>query len=370
MTPTTAEPDIIQEDQTVWDTTRRPVGCSHCQRVFLLSEDQVNKTCPLCQQGELSPQPAVMHPAPPELMLGFRVGKNALSQIYETFTRAVWIRPTGFTRDALLAHTIPIFWPMWLVDTDIKGSWQMEAGFNYQVESSKDYYQGGSWHSRKQIEERIHWEPRLGTLSHHVDNTPTAALNEHQNRQTMTGDYPLNQAVPFAVEKVKGALIEVPDLPPQNAWPLAKPEVDRKAGRVCAEAAGADHFRNYVIQADYQNLNWTLFLLPAYITYYQDDEGTPQILLVNGQSGHINGPKMASRKRGLQIAGILAGIAGLFLLLALIGLLLTALFPPAGIIAAVLGLIGFGLGIGAIFPAVWPGQWNRKQQGPKIAKSK
>jgi hypothetical protein len=370
MSPTTTSPEIIQEDQTIWGTTRRPVGCSHCKRVFLLSEDQNSKTCPLCQHGKLSPQPAVMHPAPPELMLPFQVGKNTLSQIYDTFTREVWIRPAGFNKEALLAHTIPLFWPMWLVDTDIQGSWQIEAGYDYQVESSKEYYQGGSWQSRKQIEERIRWEPRLGTVSHHIDNTPAAALNEHENRQAMTGRYPLNQAVPFAAEKVKGALIEVPDLPPQNAWPLAKPAVDRKASMVCAKAAGADHFQNYAVHADYQHLNWTLFLLPAYATYYEDDEGQPQIVIVNGQTGAIHGPQMASRKRGLQTAGILAGIAGLFLLLTLIGLLLTAIFPPAAIIAAVLGLIGFGLGIGAIVPAVWPGQWNRKQQGPRIARSK
>jgi len=63
---------------------------------------------------------------------------------------------------------------------------------------------------------------------------------------------------------------------------------------------------------------------------------------------------------------ILGAVAvGLFIL-AVIGFVFMAIFPPAGLVAAFLSLLGFGVGCGALFPAIWPVQWNRKQTGPRI----
>ncbi len=358
--------DIIQETQMLWGTERQPLGCPHCRRVFLASQAKLGKPCPFCRQGRLESQPARMRLAEPEKILPFKFGKRDLQSIYENFVSGVWIKPEDFTAENLFRRTVPVFWPLWLVDCDIHGHWQMEAGFNYQVESAKEYYAGGQWQSRKQIETRLRWEPRLGEITHHVDNVAVPALEEHQNRWQMTGGYKLDRAEPFDPGEETNALLEVPDLPPEDAWQLAQPKVDQTAAHICEDAAGADHSRNFALKADYQHLNWTQFYLPLYATVYKDDLGQPQILIVNGETGRIQGPRLASPKRGLRIAGIIAALSGVLLVLALISGLLTALFPPAAIIAALLGLMGFGLGIAAIVPAVWPGQWNRKQNSITI----
>jgi len=365
--PTSA---IIEETQSIWGTNRHPLGCPHCRRVFITNASHLNAPCPFCRQGRLESQPVRMRPAQPEKVLPFKVGKRDLPAICEDFVSGVWIRPDDFTAENLLKRALPVFWPLWLVDCDLSGHWQIEAGFDYQVESAREYYAGGRWQSRKQIETRVRWEPRLGEITHHVDNVAAPALEEHQNRLKMTGGYHLERGEDFHPDREGNALLEVPDLPPEDAWPLAKPKVDQAAAQVCAQAAGADHSRNFTLKADYQNLNWTQFYLPLYATYYKDDDGQPQILIVNGETGRIQGSRLASPKRGLRIAGIIAVIAGVLLILALIGLLLTAAFPPAGLIAALLGVLGFGVGIAAIVPAVWPGQWNRRQDSPTITTRK
>ena len=356
----------VEEGQTPWNTNRQPVGCPHCQRAFLVQESQVNSPCPLCRQGHLEPQPIRLSPGAPEKLLPFKITPHHLPAIYTTFTSGVWIRPDDFTPQNLLQRCQAVFWPLWLVDSDVKGQWQMEAGFDYQVESSKEYYQNGGWQSRKIREDRIRWEPRRGTIDYHIDNVPAPALEEHKNRWQMTGAYNLDAADAFQPVKLNNALIEVPDLPPVNAWPLAKPQINKTLGEVCAKASDAQHVQNFALKATYENLNWTQFLLPMYATYYLDDEGQPQILIVNGETGKIEGPRLASQKRGLRIAAVVAGAAVLLLLLAIIAFLLTAIFPPASIIGAFLGILGLGTGIGAIIPAIWPWQWNRKEQSQKI----
>lgn len=366
MADDTQKATLIDETKSLWNTERQPAGCPHCQRAFLVPPDQIGVLCPLCRQTNLEKQPVRMRPAEPERILPFQVGKDKLRTIYESFISGVWIKPEDFSTQHLLERAIPIFWPLWLVDCDISGHWQMEAGFDYQVQSTKESFSGGEWHSRKKIEDRVRWEPRLGELNTHADNVNVPALEEHRNREQLTGPYHLEHAKAFVPDQLGNALLEVPDLPPEDAWPLARPQVDKTAARICAKAAGAQHQRNFAIKGDYQNLNWTQFLLPLYATYYRDDEGQPQVVIVNGETGKINGPRLASPKRGLRIAGIIAGAAGLLFVLALVSLLLTMVFPPAGIIAALLGILGFGTGLAAIVPAVWPGQWNRKQEGPRI----
>lgn len=360
--------NIIEEGQALWGTDRQTAGCPHCQRGFVVKEEHINTLCPLCSTGQLEPQPLRLRLTEPEKLLPFTVKSQSLQSIFDDFVSGVWFKPEDFTVENLIKRSKAIFSPLWLVDSDVKGRWQMEAGFNYQVESSKEYYQDGGWRSRSIVENRVNWEPRLGELDTHVENVIVPALEEHQNRQQMTGGYSLDKAVNFQTELLNSAVVEAPDLPPEDAWLQAKPKIDRSLAQVCEKAAGAQHSRNFAVKGEYYNLNWTQFLLPMYVTFYHHDNEEPQILVVNGETGEIKGPRLASQKRGLRIAAILGGIAGFLLLLALLGFLLTAIFPPAGIIAALLAILGFGVGLGALFPAIWPAQWNRTHQEPKITK--
>jgi len=366
MTDQIPKTNILEQSQTPWQTGLQPAGCPNCKRTFLVPADRINASCPLCRSSRLTPQPAQLTNNQPEKLLPFRVNNNQLNHIFTEFVSGVWLKPEDFTAESLLKQTQPVYWPMWLVDSDIDGHWQMEAGFDYQVQSAKEVYSSGEWHSLKEIEKRIRWEPLLGTAEIHVDNICVPALEEHRNRQQMTGAYPLDRALPFRNDQLGNTILEVPDLSPREAWRLARPQVQRELGKICISAAEADHQKDFAIQADYHKLNWTQFLLPMYTTHYFDDDGQPQVLVVNGVTGSIHGPKLASRKRGLHIAGILAGVAGAVLLLALIGLLLAAVFPPAGLLGAFLGILGLGVGLGAIIPAVWPGQHNRKQRDLRI----
>ena len=354
--------ELIEENEHPWHSNRQPAGCKHCQRIFLVPDNRIGSACPLCRRSQLESQPILTRLGDPEKMLSFKINKNQLNSIYQNFVSGVWIKPEDFKAEQLLKRTTPIFWPLWLVDSEVAGHWQMEAGFNYQVESAKETYVSGQWRSQKEVETRIRWEPRLGKVKTHIENVSVPALEEHRQRHAMTGNYALNQSIDFDPQRLGSSLLELPDLPPEQAWPQAKPLVDQAVGKICVEASDAQHHRNFALEASYDHLNWTEFFLPMYTTFYTDDNGNPQILFVNGESGQIAGPHLASQKKGFQIAGILAGIAGLFLLLALLGFLLTIVLPPASIAAALAGLLGIFFGIAAVVPAVWPSQWNRKQR--------
>ncbi len=92
----------------------------------------------------------------------------------------------------------PVYWPMWLIDCDVDGHWQMEAGFDYQVESTKESFSDGQWRSSQQIENRIRWEPAFRRDPNSFYEHTCPALEDHQARVQQTGRYPLEKAQPYA----------------------------------------------------------------------------------------------------------------------------------------------------------------------------
>jgi hypothetical protein len=355
---------IVTENEAFWDIHRQPAGCPHCKRVFLVEENKLGGLCPHCYQGSLESQPARLRSKQPERIMPFNIKRNQVQSEVDHFVSGVWIKPTDFQTKNLMERMAPIYWPMWLVDCDVDGHWQMEAGFDYQVESTKESFSGGQWQSKKQIENRIRWEPRLGQIQTHLDNIVTPALDDHKTRFQQTGTYRIEDAKPFDPQHLGSALIEVPDLPPDNAWPLAKPQAEKRAARLCAKAAGAGHARHFALKANYDGKNWTQLLLPMLTSYYLDDNGHPQVIILNGETGKISGPRLASQKKGFRMAGIIAAISGVLLMIALFSLILSSLVPVLRRVAAFMSILGIGVGITAIIPAIWPWQWNRQQAKP------
>ena len=344
------------------------LSCSNCHRTFLALSRLMGHSCPLCQMGKLEASIPRKLNLQPEAVLPFKVGQPHLQSICASFIKSVWIKPEDYTTENLITRSIPLFWPLWLVDADTHGDWKMEAGFDYQVESAKEAYVNGQWQSLKEVKTRIRWEPRLGAFSTHIDNVSVPALGEHQNRLGMTGSYPLDQSKKFEEKFMDKALLEVPDIPIEKAWETARPKFDARVETICQEAAGAQHSKEFTLNAEYHNLNWAQLYLPLYATHYKDDNGEPQILIINGQTGKINGPRLASPKRGLKIAGIIGIVAGAFFVLGLLALLISLMVEEAKVVAGLFAFLGVGTGFIALIPAIQPRIWNRNQKGPRIAK--
>ena len=165
--------------ETLWGVQFTPAACPACKQVFLVRSTAKGQVCPACVRGYLAPQPALSRSERPEMQIIFRKSKNDLLPIVANFVNSVWLRPVDFNQENLIHRAMPVFWPMWLVDSDVHGAWQAEAGFDYQVKSSQESYSGGGWRTREVIETRIRWEPRLGQIRRHYDNITASALSYH-----------------------------------------------------------------------------------------------------------------------------------------------------------------------------------------------
>jgi hypothetical protein len=266
------------------------------------------------------------------------------------------------TPENLRARVRHLFLPMWLVDTEVRASWQAEVGFDYEVVSHREQYaDGAGWRTDEVEEQRVRWEPRAGRLARTYENVTAAALGAHAALQRVLGDFSLSDAEPYSDGVMTAAMVRSPDRAPEAAWADAIPGIRRRAAQECRRAATADHIRDFRWAPDYGNQTWTLLLLPVYASYYLDDEGAAQRVLINGQTGQVYGARRGSMRRAQRVALIVGGVAlALFLIslgVGLAGLLLPPLFV-VGILGVVLALL---VGVGATVPLLRVWRFNRKQ---------
>jgi hypothetical protein len=349
-----------------WGTSLTAVHCSHCEEAHLVPEDDIPPRCPFCLQGAAEVQPALLPEEPPEQAVAFGISKSRLGTILEQWSKPIWFRPTDLRVEVLSQRARRYLVPLWLVDGHVEATWKADVGFDYQVVSSQERYQDGAgWSSRQVQETRIRWEPRVGRLSRSYENLAAPALDDHQQIMARLGEYDLRERQGYDVDVAAQAAVRVPTLEPEAAWPGAQTAFVQAARTECQQAAGADHIRDFAIDAQYGGLNWTLLLLPAYVTWYEEgDQIWP--LLINGQSGRVSGIRRASATKASRASFLVGAMA---LLLFLLGGLVAAaglVVPPLLIVGGVVLFIGAVLAVMAPIPMISVWVFNRRTgSGPK-----
>jgi hypothetical protein len=228
-----------------------------------------------------------------------------------------------------------------------------------QVISHRERYDNGRWQTREVREGRIRWEPRVGRLRRTYHNIPAPAMEEHAGLRRRLGDYDLNVAAPYQPEQVADAPIRLPDRQPADAWPDAEPAVFSTAMEECRRAAKADHIRDYHWSPNYASHNWTLLLLPLWATFYRDDEGRLEPVLMHGQTGRLSGRRRASFKRARRYTVAMAALAAALLFLGLLAALAGS-YQPEWVPAAA-GILLAGVFTGLLAPLPLLIAWNQNR---------
>jgi len=348
-----------------WGTQMDVWVCENCDWRFLLPTDSSAQTCPHCYQIELSlvanPAEVLDENMPPERVIPFQISSQQLFQAIESFGTGIPFAPADLNPANLSNRIRQIYLPMWLVDIDVQASWQAEAGFEYEVVSHQDRYDGVGWDSQQVKEVRTRWEPRLGNLQRSYANQAAPATQDAPRLKGALGDFDLGASEAYDPEKIASGLVRLPDRTTQDAWNEAALAVQRSAAEECRLACRADHIRQFQWKAEYPAQNWTLCLLPVISTYYVDDAQARQPVLIHGRTGKIHGVRRASQQRAQKLSVILLlialGIFALSLVLLALGVAAPFLFP-AGIIGMFAALL---TGLGAIGPIAAAAWFNRQQ---------
>jgi hypothetical protein len=336
---------------------RFPHGCPACQRLVLARQPLV---CPLCGAEELEASDAAVDAAKPELIVPFTVDEAAAKMALTAFVKPRWFKTKDLQVDALMDRLTRVWVPHWLVDVDVEGSWEAEAGYDYQVKSSREHFSSGNWQSQEVVETRIRWEPRCGVVAHRVDNASAAGIGIFSALVSRVGAWDHDAAIAGAPPESDA--LWLPDMRRRAAWATAEGSVRHSIGRVVHQAMGSDHLQEFTLSPNYDQAYWTWLMLPLYTTWYTDDAGKRWVLYVHGQHGSVSGARMASVWRGSVLAGIIVSVAACIAVLGLVLALVAIAFPPLLAVAIGVVVVAAVVGCFAIWPVAGPWRCNARER--------
>lgn len=354
--------------RSVWGADLRAAICERCNWRYLLPGKITDMPlCPHCLHARLAlldeGAEQFPYPYPPEMVAPFSVSESALEGAVRKFADGIPYPPQDLNYTAMRSRLVPVYLPMWLVDGQVCATWQADAGFDYQVVSHQEYFNENQhgWQTREVRENRVRWETRVGRLNRTYHNISAPALEDAPQVKQRLGDFRMDKLERYHPLHIENAFVRLPDRATDDAWSNAVAAFQSRAAEECREACEANHIRQYRWSAQFENLNWTLLLLPTYTTYYLDDENNYQPVLIHGQTGLISGNRRASMRRAQRTSFIFLGIA---LVVFLLGLILGALsvpMPPLAPLAGIAVLVGIVGALLAFIPIGVAWDFNRKQ---------
>jgi hypothetical protein len=336
---------------TAWGTQLNVFYCPYCHVAHLAPADAALTVCPACLRAEISAQPERMRRESPELVIPFAVNKQQATNALAAWAKGIWFRPPELRAETLLSRVQRYYLPLWLVDSDVEATWQAEVGYDYQVASFQERYQGGRWDSQQVTETRVRWEPRVGRLKRRYDNVVVPALEEHERWMARLGGFDYRTRKPYSSAAVAYSVVRVPDHLPEAAWSEAETAFERAAAIECKVATEADHVRNWGMRARYAGVHWTQMLVPVYVSHYREGDGAYPVW-INGQDGRVYGARRMSQRAATITSLVIAAVA-------LLCFLLGAVLTVVGVGIALIALSLF-VGVLAPVPAMWAWIHNRR----------
>ncbi len=347
-----------------WGIQRVISDCPKCHSSFLIPEIDLETKCPVCFQGNLEESTSLFRREPPEKIIPLVIDPKRAIPLLDKFVNEVKIRCDDFSTQQLSSRMKLFYFPMWLVDATVNGQWDARAGFPQQVKSSIERFNNGTWQSQDVIEKKLRWEKRIGEISRRYENIAVLANSTFQKiltYRTNNHNYDLNQSIPYSPSILSKNPIAVPNIEPEIAWQSAQPIFEKLAHNDVVTACDADQIQDYHINPTFEDFNWTQVLLPVLSTYYLDDEGQYQVIMINGQTGEIKGKRIASQRKGFLYASIAFAIALATFLLGLGAFAIAPIIPPVSFLGLLFIPIAIIATVVAGYFMVLPWSWNKTQ---------
>ena len=324
-------------------------SCPACKREYFVPADFNGLSCPICQQAALIASPQRPQSTPIEHFAPITLLPEALHASLLSFCKGSAFPFPDFKPENMAQRLVLLYWPIWMTDADLDGEWDAVFGFDYNVESSREYMGNTGWSSQKVIKTRVKEDPRKGFFKRHYDNVLSPALQTHSVRVSQIGHYDMETSQVWDPAKTARSVIQNRTIPQEANEEFVRKQLASLAEADCRQAADAQHPKSFTYYGEFNKMNWTLAILPMFTTYYEDDKGKRYAVAINGQSGQAYGQRVASMKKAWLIAGILFAIA--------LVLSLVLYLSKVDFFVCAPGLIIF-----ALIPIIRAVAWNRKEK--------
>ncbi|MEM8555475.1 MAG: primosomal protein N' (replication factor Y) - superfamily II helicase [Pseudomonadota bacterium] len=277
--------------------------CTSCGAAVEFESAVHAAECPFCATPIVGGTGTDRH-IKPRGLLAFELDEDAARDAMTKWLGRLWFAPNGLQEYARKGRRIQgIYMPYWTYDAQTQSRYTGQRGEVYYV-TRRD----GQGKTRR--EARVRWYPARGQVRRFFDDVLVPA-SRSLPKQVMDALPPwdLSRLRPYQVEYLAGLRAEAYTVELDEGYHEARAYMDRTIERDVRFDIGGDRQRIRDIDTDISNVTFKHVLLPVWVAVYRF-QGKPYQILINGQSGRVQGERPYSVWK-IALAATIAFVAAL-----------------------------------------------------------
>ena len=263
------------------------ISCESCGATLRVEEHQRTTRCPYCDSPKVVERPPSRDRPDPSFVLPFVVTeRNALNAVKGWLTKAGLFARSDF-KSASVKKTRAVYLPAWLYGAVAESDYQAEIGENYTT--TETYVSNGKVQTRTVT--KTEWRSLAGRCTAYVRDIVVSASKGLPNEELETVEpFEFGALHRYDPALISGWAAEEPSLSLEKCRRLAQAESLEEIGRGLGEFMPGDSSRNVRHSTRLVDEVTDLVLLPLWVFSARYAEDAPPVrVLVNGQTGEVNG---------------------------------------------------------------------------------
>lgn len=303
------ERGLAQIESTAVTEEKRTVKCNACAAEFTFDPNVHAATCPFCA----SPVVAETHSVrviQAAALVPFELDQKAAMDAYQKWLGKLWFAPNDVTKYARAEGRFTgMYVPYWTYDAQTYSDYRGQRGDAYYVTVRDN---DGKTSQRREIR----WTRVSGSVERFFDDVLVVASRSLPKKYADRLDtWRLASLQPYKKEYLAGFRSEVYSVDLKDGFVEAKQRMENQIRSDVRSDIGGDEQRIDNIHTQWQDLKFKHILLPIWLAAFRY-RGKVYQILVNGQTGEVEGARPYSWIKIALAVGAAVIVAGVVIWLA------------------------------------------------------
>jgi hypothetical protein len=239
-----------------------------------------------------------------DILIPFLLNQKDASQRLNKFISSKYFTPKEVKMRSKPDQIKGVFIPFWVYQAKSKSNYSAKVGIYWYETVTYTTTENGKTVVKTRQERRTEWHSIAGSHVHeYVDHLVCGSKGITEEETNAIEPFDLGKALKFSPDLLAGRLAESPTLDKNEAEPVAHQEILTNEGILIKSFLPGDTTSNISYQTEVDIKSVSSALLPIWIATYKYKDEVIR-LLVNGQTGKVNGDVPTDWKKIIILASI------------------------------------------------------------------
>lgn len=273
-------------------TTNKQIVCGTCGGQFSADQSAISGLCPFCGSNSITVSNCESGILEPTGVIPFKIGKDEAQEIFKNWLSARRLAPMDLTKNTEITNLVGVYIPYWVFDCDTYTPYKGKFG---------KYYGSGD-------DRYIKWHKADSVCKMPVKDLTLLASSRLEKDSFWKGvsKFDINFTKRYDPNLLAGFWSESYTIDAPTAWQTAMGTIYERIKNQILKQEDANTSDRLDMKPEATNIRAKYILAPIWITSFNYHDQIYQVL-INGQTGYIDGIWPKSYKKFFMTFGLIAG---------------------------------------------------------------